>query len=368
MQFGFYMPTKVLFGNNCIQQNAAEFSLWGRRALVVSGRNSARISGALADVGKALDGQGIVWELFDQIGENPTFEMVEAGGEAGRAFRPDMIVAIGGGSPLDAAKAIAVLSVNDIAAIQLYDGNFSKAPLPIIAVPITAGTGSEVTQYSILTDAERKTKRSFAQPGLFAKVAFLDARYTQSLSPEVTLDTAVDALSHCVEGYLSRRANPVSDALAMEAICRFGSVRAALDCGQYDLEVREALLYVSMLGGMVIAQTGTTVVHALGYSLTYFHSVPHGRANGLLMGEYLRFNQEVAATKIELLLSAMNMKSVDEFKCWLDALFPAKTGLTEQEVEEFAELAGKTANVANTPRQPSHEQLKQLLRDSLKLV
>lgn len=368
MQFGFFMPTKVLFGNDCIQQNATEFSVWGRRALVVTGRNSARISGALADVGAALDGQGIAWKLFDQIGENPTFAMVEAGGEAGKDFSPDMIVAIGGGSPLDAAKAIAVLSVNEIAASQLYDGNFLNPPLPIIAIPITAGTGSEVTQYSILTDAARQTKRSFAQPGLFAKVAFLDARYTQTLSPEVTLDTAVDALSHCIEGYLSRRANPLSDALALEAIRRFGSVRTALTCGQYDLDIREALLYISMLGGMVIAQAGTTVVHALGYSLTYFHSVPHGRANGLLMGEFLRFNQGVAAEKTELLLTAMNMKSVDEFECWLDELFPVKTCLTEQELEEFADLAEKTANVANTPRQPNHEQLKQLLRDSLKLI
>ena len=365
MQFGYYMPTRIYFGQGCVVQNQAEFAKWGKRALIVTGRNSARVSGALQDVCAALDEQNIAWEIFDQIGENPTFAMVEAGGAAGRKFGPDMVVAIGGGSPLDAAKAIAVLTVNEIAAAQLYDGYYAVEPLPILAVPITAGTGSEVTQYSVLTDAERQTKRGFAQASLFAKAAFLDARYTQSLSHAVTVDTAVDALSHCVEGYFSKRATVISDALALEAIRRFGEVRRALEMAEISLDVREVLLYVSMLGGLVIAQTSTTAVHALGYSLTYFHQVPHGRANGLLMGEYLKFHAEVASDKIGCLLAAMQMQSIDEFKQWLDSLFPGKTCLTEQQVEEYAVLAAKTANIANTLRQPDHDELKQLLRKSL---
>ena len=134
---------------------------------------------------------------------------------------------------------------------------------------------------------------------------------------------------------------------------------------EISLEAREALLYVSLLGGMVIAQTSTTAVHALGYSLTYFHHVPHGRANGLLMGEYLRFNDAAAPEKIQCVLAAMQLQSIDEFKQWLDELFPGKTSLTEQQVEEYAVIAAKTANIANTLRQPGHEELKSLLRDSL---
>lgn len=367
MQFQFLMPTKVVFGTDCVRQNRSELSRWGKKALIVTGRNSARVSGALRDVCLALEEEGAGWELFDQIGENPTFAMVEAGGAIGRKYRPDMVIAIGGGSPLDAAKAIAVLAVNDIPAIKLYDGHFAKAPLPILAIPTTAGTGSEVTQYSILTDDEKQTKRSFANPDIFARVAFLDARYTSSLSGAVTVDTAVDALSHCLEGYLSRRANPASDALALDAIVRFGRVRAALGGREYSMEARQMLMYVSLLGGMVIAQTGTTMVHALGYSLTYFHKVPHGRANGLLMGEYLRFNQPEANDKIQRALAALRLQSVEEFVAWLDGLFPDKVKLSEEELEQFALLAGKTVNVGNTPRQPAHDELKQLLRDSLKL-
>lgn len=365
MQFRFFMPTKVFFGSGCIAKNQAEFSCWGKRALLVTGRNSARVSGALGDVCSALEKQGISWEIFDQIGENPTFAMVEAGGMAARQWKPDMIIAIGGGSPLDAAKAVAVLAVNDITAVKLYDGNFATAPLPILAIPITAGTGSEVTPYSILTDSQRQTKRSFSQPELFPRVAFLDARYTQSLSPSVTVDTAVDALSHCIEGYLSRRSTLTGDTLAMEGIRSFGAVRQALVSGNVAMEAREMLLYVSLLGGMVIAQSGTTVVHALGYSLTYFHNVPHGRANGLLLGEYLRFNQPVANEKVINVLCAMGMRTVDEFTKFMDSLFPEKVALTELELDEFAGIAIKTANIANTPRQANEEELKQILRRSL---
>ena len=366
MQFSYFMPTKVLFGQECITKNQGEFARFGKRALLITGRNSARVSGALADVCYALEQQGIAWEVFDQTGENPTFAMVEAGGTAARKFGPDMLVAIGGGSPLDVSKAVAVLAVNNIPAVKLYDGNFAARPLPILAVPITAGTGSEVTPYSVLTDSERQTKRSFGGPDLFPRVAFLDARYTQSLSHKVTVDTAVDALSHCIEGYLSRRSTPASDALALEGIGCFGTAISALTSdAPMTLPDREKLLYVSLLGGMVISQTGTTIVHALGYSLTYFKGVPHGRANGLLLGEFLAFAETVAAEKIAGLLNKMKMETVADFKKFLLGLFHETVELTDQEMENFALLASKTASIGYTPRQPNHEELKQLLRASL---
>lgn len=365
MQFNFFMPTKVYFGTNCAAQNAAEFVRWGKKAFVVTGRNSARISGALGDIAGVLDSQGILWELFDQIEENPTLAAVEAGGEAARSFKPDMIIAIGGGSPLDAAKAIAVLAVNAISARALYDGGFAAPPLPILAIPTTAGTGSEVTQYSILTDDERQTKRSFSGPDIFPKAAFLDARYTQSQSAHVAVNSAVDALSHAIEGYLSKRSTLVSDCLALEAIRAFGLARHSLAAGRLSLADREALLYVSLLGGVVIAQTATTAVHALGYSLTYFHNVPHGRANGLLLGEYLAFNAAAVPDKVSNILAALGLETIDELKALMTRLLPGEETYTEQEVREFAAIAGKAPNTANTPRQPSIDELQQILRASL---
>ena len=368
MQFRFFMPTKVCFGVGCVSENKEEFIRWGKRALIVTGRNSARVSGALSDVTSVLDQAEIEWQVFDQIEENPTIAAVEAAGEAARRFEPAMVIAIGGGSPLDAAKAIAVLAVNDISASKLFDGGFAVPPLPILAVPLTAGTGSEVTPYSILTDVERQTKRSFSDPSIFPKAAFLDARYSETQSRTVTVNSAVDSLSHAIEGFMSRRSTPVSDSLALEAIRAFGTVSQALLAGKLELSHRGALLYTSLLGGIVIAQTGTTVVHALGYSLTYFHDIPHGRANGLLLAEYLRFNQSVVPGKVQAILDALGVISIDELHDLLAKLLPTKEVFTAREFAEFATLASKTANVANTPRQPSKAEMCEILQAALPVV
>lgn len=367
MDFSFFMPTKIYFGSECVLQYENEFSRWGKKAFIVTGRSSAKASGALADVSAALEKQGIQWETFAHIEENPTLEAVEEGGEAARRFKPDMVIAIGGGSPLDAAKAIAVLAVNPVKAQELFNGNFSTEPLPILAIPLTAGTGSEVTPYSVLTDISQQTKRSFADPAIFPKVAFLDARYTQTLSLDVTMNTAIDALSHAIEGFLSKRSTPMSDCLALEAIRYFSAAMGALKEGQFSLSDREALLYASLLGGMVIAQTATTAVHAMGYSLTYFHNVPHGRANGLLLGEYLRFNEPVVPEKTHSVLQALGVNTIDEFKQLMQRLLPNHETYTEQELQDFAVLAGKARNIVNTPRQPSVEDLKQMMRASLQV-
>ncbi|MDR3561655.1 MAG: iron-containing alcohol dehydrogenase family protein [Negativicutes bacterium] len=366
MELSFHMPTKIYFGADCISKNGAEYSRWGKRALIVTGRNSARASGALADVEQVLTQQGMEWAVFDQIEENPTIEMVEAGGQAARRAAADLIIGIGGGSPLDAAKAIAVLAVNEIPAVSLFDGKFPVRPLPVIAVPLTAGTGSEVTQYSILIDAQRQTKRSFSHPDIFPKAAFLDAKYTASLPWAVTVNTALDALSHVLEGYVSKKANILSDSLALEAIAAFGKTLAALSGHSTTPDVRERLLYVSMLGGMVIAHTGTTMVHSLGYSLTYFRDIPHGRANGLLLAEYLRFIQPEVPARVDAILGALGLKSVDEFKTVLQGLLGEIEKLTGKEIEEFSGIAIQAANIANTSRKPSLEDLKHVLQESLR--
>ncbi|MCX7781721.1 MAG: iron-containing alcohol dehydrogenase family protein [Negativicutes bacterium] len=368
MQFCFHVPTRIYFGDGCVRQHMDEFSRWGKRAFIVTGRNSAKASGALADVVAVLDKQGIDWEIFDRIAENPSIEAVETAGVAAREFVPTMLVAIGGGSPLDAAKAIAALAVNNISADKLFDGGFTASPLPVLAVPITAGTGSEVTPYSILTDASRKTKRSFADPRIFPKAAFLDARYTQTQTREVTVNTAIDALSHAVEGYLSKRATPISDCLAVEAMRRFAGVKETLLTGSFSLSDREELLYSSLLSGVVLAQTGTTAVHALGYSLTYFRNVPHGRANGLLLAECLRFAKAAASEKVSVILRAVGVDTVEGLKDLMQRLLASDETYSDAELREFAALAMQTKNIANTPGDPTAGDLYHILRASLRVV
>ena len=161
-------------------------------------------------------------------------------------------------------------ATNDIEPIQIFDGEQESKPLPILAVPTTAGTGSEVTQYSVLTVDAEETKKSFSTSDTFMKIAFLDAKYTEALPLSITIDTAVDALSHAFESILNRRTTVFSELYAKEAIKLSGKSINALKEGNLSFEDRENLLLASTYAGVAIAQTGTTVVHSMGYPLTYY--------------------------------------------------------------------------------------------------
>jgi alcohol dehydrogenase class IV len=157
----------------------------------------------------------------------------------------------------------------------------------------------------------------------------------------------------------------MSDLFALDAIRHFGTTMSALKRASLTLGEREQLLYVSLLGGMVIAQTGTTMVHSLGYSLTYFRNIPHGRANGLLLAEALRFNQPVVPEKIAAILDALGMETIDDLKASMSDLLGEEEPWTPEELETFAHIAIQAANIANTPRTPDASDLKKVLADSL---
>lgn len=338
MQFKFHMPTKVYFGAGCIAQNSSELSAFGRKAFIVTGKSSARDSGALADVCTSLRKRKIEYTIFDEVENNPTLDTVKAGGMEAKRTCADFIIGIGGGSPLDAAKAIAVLAANDMEPAELFSNSFGNKPLAIIAIPTTAGAGSEVTPYSVLTRSDLQTKASFGNEDTYPRIAFLDPHYTESLPLEPTVNTAVDAFSHCMEGYLSKRQTPTTDIFAMEGIGLFGSCIEGLKSGRLRFEEREKLLYASMLGGMVIAHTGTTIVHGAGYNLTYFKGIPHGKANGYLMAEYLRFNYDFARDKIDNILRLMGLDSIDAFGALMEALLGKAPCFEESEIVQYAAI------------------------------
>lgn len=348
MNYSLFMPTKVVQGLHALKQCEKDIRGFGKKALLVTGQNSALRSGALAEVTDLLFSLSISYEHYSEVENNPSLSNVEQGGQFARAWNPDFIVAIGGGSPLDAAKAIAVLARNEIPAKQLYNGPFRVPPLDILAIPTTAGTGSEVTQYSVLTVPEEKTKKGFGDPLLFPKLAILDARYLDSLPQEILIDTAVDALSHLVEGYLSKRALPISDMLALEGIRLFGKALPSLREGKRSLGLNDTLLATSMLGGMTIAHTGTTFLHALGYPLTVFHNLPHGRANGVLFAEYLRFTAAYSKERVQGVLDCLQLPSVSHFATIMQELFPKRIKLTAKEMKRYASVALTTKNVAQS--------------------
>lgn len=370
--YQYYLPTRIIVGRNCIIQNSELFKTLGNKALIVTGAQSAKRNGSEKDIKTALDSANIRYQVFDKVMSNPTISCVYEGAEYARDNEIDFIVAIGGGSPMDAGKAIALLAAQDIAQENLFSGQYDNKVLPMAFVPTTAGTGSEVTQYSILTNDKAQTKQSIASDLLFPDVAFLDGRYTDNLPAETTINTAIDALSHAVEGILSIRASTISNTLALE------SIRMIMHCisemtqtlqsdegFKIDLGIRDELLQASYISGMVIAQTGTTVVHSMGYSLTYFKDVDHGRANGLLLGEYLRLVEKTQPDLVERIIKAMGLNSVDSLKQLMNTLLGRREEVSFEEVNQYSKIAMRSKNIANGVVRPTEEDIREMFVKSL---
>lgn len=344
--FTYLMPTKVFFGRGCIAQSGAALKSLGTKALLVTGRHSAKVNGSQADVTKKLDELQIPWVLFDEVENNPSVATIRKAAAFAKENAVDFVIGIGGGSPMDAAKAIALLCTNDMDDDVLFSGPYQK-PLPIAAVPTTAGTGSEVTKVSVLTNPKAGTKQSINTPLIFPELAFCDAAYTESVSQTVTIDTAVDALSHAMEGYLSTQSTPLSDVWAEEAM-RFIGVHLTDLKGELSFAVREDLLYGSTLAGITIAQTGTTMVHSMGYMLTYYKGITHGRANGLLLPAYMQLLEETMPDKTEKIWNCLGVADLADFTNLMRDLMPDKVKLTEEEIADFVRRTMPTGGVAHT--------------------
>ncbi len=365
------MPTRIVIGKDCITQNSDIFRTLGKKALIVTGAHSAKRNGSEKDVKTALDSVGIPYQVFDKVMSNPTISCAYEGAKLARENDVDFIIAIGGGSPMDAGKAIALLASQDIAEENLFSGNYEKKVLSMAFVPTTAGTGSEVTQYSILTNDKAQTKTSIASDLLFPTVAFLDAKYTEKLPVETTINTAIDALSHAVEGMLSVRASTISNALASE------SIRMIMNCvpdmlqalqsgseGIFNPKKREQLLEASYMAGMVIAQAGTTVVHSMGYSLTYFKDIDHGRTNGLLLGEYLRLVEKSQPELTGRILKAMELSDIDSFQELMRALLGRREDVSPEEITQYSKITMRAKNIANCAVRPTEEDVHEIFERS----
>lgn len=365
MQFNFRCPTRIFFGQKCVDTYSSELSTLGKKALIVTGGSSSQRNGSLAEMTAALTREGVRVQIFNEIEQNPGLTTVYRGGQRAREMEADFIVGLGGGSPLDAAKAVAVLAVNDISQQDLMAKNWSNDPLPVVAVPTTAGTGSEVTPYAILTVDWAETKMSIAGEKLFPVLAFLDGRYMLNLPWDITANTAVDALSHSVEGFINNRATVLTDLLALESIRIIGRLLKTMNPNDVSLAEREELLYASMLAGMVIAQTATGVVHALGYPLTYFKGLPHGLANGIIMKASLDFMAQDAPDRVQQVVDALGCTSLAEVgELLIKTLPPVHTILTAGEQDKFVAKTLQAKNLANCPKRPEEPDIYRILKES----
>ncbi len=375
MNINFYMPTRIIMGKDCIRDQAVLMKDLGHRALIVTGTTSAVKNGALKDVTEALESQRITYDIYDKIRSNPSVESVYEGAQCARKFGSEFVIGIGGGSPMDAAKAIALLAIQDIREEELFSGKYAGGALPIILVPTTAGTGSEVTPYSILTNDTKQTKTSMSTPLMFPKLAFLDARYTATLPLTETVHTALDAFSHAIEGMLTNKATELTNQLALESIDRVAHclkqiipARLNNESSQLSQSIREKLLSGSLLAGIVIAHTGTTAVHSMGYCLTYFKNVDHGRANALLLPSFLRFYAKSDPEPVKKILKASGSASIDEFEAIFLKLLGEREEITQKELERYTTIAAQAKNVLNSRVTPTREDIEYIYTRSLKIL
>ena len=321
MNLNSFMPVRLVTGAGCVRASAKELAKLGKICLIVTGKNAARVCGALQDVTDTLEKNGQKWVLFAQIGQNPKLTDCMRAAEAAIAAGAEFIVGIGGGSALDAAKCIAVLAANPgLTQAQLYGFDWARPPLKTVAVGTTAGTGSEVTKVSVITTPDGR-KKSFHHEAIFPVLALGDPTYTMSLPPMVTRATMVDVLAHCAESFFSRSANHISRMFAVEGIrllLPVFRVMAESGCEDLDYETRETLYCASIYGGLAINVTGTCFPHTMGYLLTESFGIPHGTACAVFQKDFFVYNKAVVPA--------------------LAAEFLERIGCSE---EEYLELIGK---------------------------
>ncbi len=341
----YFLPAKLISGENAVVNNGEKIAAFGKHCLIVTGGSSAKKSGALDDVLKALEMHGVKHSIYDAVKPNPSIQSVIEGGRFAAEEGCDFVIGIGGGSPLDAAKVIAISAANpELDRDGLYSMNWPKERLPLVLVGTTAGTGSEVTPVSVITDLDGR-KRSFRGDSIYADLSFGDARYTMSMPLSVTASTAVDAFAHCMESYLSKKANGASRGFAFEGLRMLLEPLKKLSEGELPTEQERHQLYdASILGGMAISVTGTNLGHNLGYYMTESHDVPHGYACAMFQPDLIRHGLEYAPEYTQELLRMLNI-SAEELIALLKKLTP-DFGV-KLSAEEIEALLPRWENVPN---------------------
>ncbi len=350
-----YMPTVVYSERNCVKNHGDDIALIGRKAMIITGKHSSRANGSLKDVTDVLEEKNIQFVIFDDIEENPSIETVMKARQLGIEENVDFVIGIGGGSPLDASKAIAMMIANkDKDESVLYE-SVKLGALPVITVPTTAGTGSEVTPYAILTIHAKRTKKSISHR-IYPVMALLDSKYLKTQGKNTLINTAVDALAHCVESYLNTNSNELNRTYSEKGLRIFGQVKDALMKYEITDEVYDRLLDMAMIAGIAITHTATSLPHGLSYAVTYELGVPHGKAVGMFLGGYVENYKNTEDVKN--VMDMLGFVDAKEFRKYLNELLgfvEVPTDIMDRNVED---LLSNKAKLKNYPFEVTEDELR----------
>lgn len=376
----FEIKTKIYFGENALDRLA---DLQYKKVLVITDPFVVE-SGMIKMITYRLDGSGVKFEIFKDVVPDPPIEKVVLGVKKLMEYRPEAIVAVGGGSAIDSAKAMKEF------AIQIANLN----EMPLIAIPTTSGTGSEVTAFSVITDSETKTKYPLVSDSLIPAEAILDAELVKSVPPAITADTGMDVLTHALEAYVSTAGNEFSDALAEKAIEIVGQFLLRAYYDGTDMHARQKMHVASCLAGLAFNSASLGVNHGMAHQLGANFHIPHGRANAILLPHIIQFNSDINkhsrsrseylpsvkkyihAAQILGLTSFNEITTVRALVNWIQFMMKemdvpfsvSQTGkVTEEEymskISDMADAALADACTATNPRVPSKADVMQIYRN-----
>lgn len=382
--FQFLMPNITLYGSGCLEKLNERIQLLGTKALIITSQTGIKLK-YVDKLKKILNVNDISYEIFSDINREPTTVIVDKGLEIYKEGNCDFLIAIGGGSVIDTAKAIGIMATNS-GLLRDYMGlNKIKSPLPpLLAIATTSGTGSEVTQFTIIDDVEINVKMLIGSPYLIPSIAVNDPLLTISVPSKVTAATGIDALTHAIESYISVKSQPFTDNLALSAIKRISkNLRKAWANGN-DIEARNQMALASMEAGMAFNNSSVTLVHGMSRPIGAIFHISHGIANALLLPTCMEFAMSGAPEKFTKIAEAMGeniegmplqnasnaaVKAIKHLCRDIEIPSIIDLGVDENEFLEYipkmAQDALNSGSPSNTPRNVSKENLMKLYKKIL---
>jgi alcohol dehydrogenase class IV len=365
-----HLPKRIICHNGSLSHLGELGADLGDHALVCTGRTSLEASGMLAKALHCLDGHAVQTSHFSAIDHDPSLSTVDAAVDFARETDCDFIVAIGGGSVLDAGKAVAAILPQEGHTRPYFDGEraIEQHPLPIIAIPTTAGTGSECTNNAVLTDTEHKTKKSLRDPRMIPELALVDPELTISCPPDLTARCGMDALTQAIECFVSIGANPATDALILSAIEQIARHLPGAVAEGDNMDHREPVAIGSLMAAMAFGNAGLGAVHGLAHPLGAQFGIPHGLACAILLPHVCAFNMEAREEKfahIAPLLGAATAHDVPEALLGLnrDLGIPdtlADYAVTPSDIPAII-ADSRSGSMAKNPRPASDDDLAHIL-------
>lgn len=362
--FSFELPTKIEYGVGAARGLVDAVKKLNAGKLLLITDKGIVSSGLLEKITGSLKAHKMNWKVFDNVEPNPKDYNVQQGAEIARRFGPDCLVALGGGSPIDCAKAIAVLAFQG-GAVRDYEGpdKIGADVLPLVAVPTTAGTGSEVTFSSVITDSSEKFKFSIKDPKIAPKVALVDPEMTLTMPPELTASTGMDALTHAIEAFTAKVSEPIADSAALYAIELIARYLRIAVSESHNLEARAGMLLGSVLAGIAFSHADVAAVHCVAEALGGKYDAAHGVCNAIVLPAVMAYNMEYCKQRYARIAAAMGLavENVDQGaeraveavkKLASDIHLPGfnSLGVKEKDLEELAVNAFKNGSNIDNPR------------------